>query len=163
MTPADWDFHQSWHRHFPEPRNLLRTLRVLAVILAWVMGVAAVAAAYGMYLQPRDGWPVIVSKDYLVGGWVGGWVGGVGWAGGWVGGWVRILSALRTAARPTCRPRRRKLTQPRPPAPRDGTRTQPLFTLSSFAVALLITFRTNSAYSRWWEVSCKQCTQTLTL
>jgi hypothetical protein len=31
-----------------------------------------------------------------------------------------------------------------------------VFQLTSFAVALLLVFRTNSAYSRWWEVSCRR-------
>ena len=28
-----------------------------------------------------------------------------------------------------------------------------VFQLTSFAVALLLVFRTNAAYARWWEVS----------
>ena len=93
MAPSDWDLHQSWRRHCLEPRTYLRVLRVLCVIEAWVLGVTVFAGLYATYLQPRPGWWVLVSKDWM-----------------------------------------------------------PLFTLLMLALALLITFRTNTAHGRWWEV-----------
>jgi predicted membrane chloride channel (bestrophin family) len=93
MTPADWDHHQSWHRHCLEPRMYLRVLRVLSVIEAWVLGVTVAAGLYATHLQPRPGWWALVHRDYMA-----------------------------------------------------------LFTLAAVALALLITFRTNTAHGRWWEV-----------
>ena len=55
-------------------------------------------ALYAHYLQPKPGWPVAASADYMI-----------------------------------------------------------VFQLTSFAVALLLVFRTNTAHSRWWEVSGRRC------
>ena len=95
LSPSDWDKHMSWRRHCPEPLILARVFRMLSMAELWVGLVSTLVALYAAYLQPKDGWPQITNRDYLV-----------------------------------------------------------VFQLTSFAVALLLVFRTNSAYSRWWEVSC---------
>jgi predicted membrane chloride channel (bestrophin family) len=92
MTPADWDRHLSWRRHCCEPRVCLRVASMLAVWEAWVLAVGVAAQLYQLFLQPRPGWPVLVSKDH-----------------------------------------------------------NQVFVLTSFALALLMVFRTNAAHSRWWE------------
>lgn len=63
------------------------------LVSPWALQVSLVVALYATYLQPKPGWPVAVSGDYMI-----------------------------------------------------------VFQLTSFAVALLLVFRTNTAHSRWWEV-----------
>ncbi|EFN52998.1 hypothetical protein CHLNCDRAFT_137443 [Chlorella variabilis] len=92
FSPADWERHAGWWRHCPEPRICLRVFRMLSIIEAWSLFVSLVVALYATYLQPKPGWPVAVSGDYMI-----------------------------------------------------------VFQLTSFAVALLLVFRTNTAHSRWWE------------
>ncbi|GBF88169.1 hypothetical protein Rsub_00881 [Raphidocelis subcapitata] len=92
MAPADWDRHMSWRRHCFEPRVCFRVVRMLSIWEAWVLAASLAAQLYQLYLQPRPGWPVLVSKDH-----------------------------------------------------------NQVFVLTSFALALLMVFRTNAASGRWWE------------
>lgn len=92
FSNSDWEHHHSWLRHLPEPAVFVQVAKSIFPLVLWSMVVSVAVGLYAQLLQPKQGWPVAVSQDYLV-----------------------------------------------------------PFTLSSFAISLLLVFRTNSSYNRWWE------------
>lgn len=92
LGDEQWQRHHSWLRHLPEPARFFLVLYAIWPVVAWVLFVTVVAGLYAQLLQPKPGWPIAVSMNYI---------------------WP--------------------------------------FTLTSFAVSLLLVFRTNSSYDRWWE------------